>query len=197
LPDRHGQVKQNIANKDPIDALIQDLSASEEKRNQAERQLSEIARNSTAQRQRVIQALVEDVNKHDELINRNLILSKSLDYLTSVARIFSSLRAVEAVDVLIRCIYCGNGMTGSLRQRPTFDALVSLGELAVPRLAESLMSNTDEYGRMNVALCLGNIGGPKARLALNRALRVERSKDVIRHIKWGLATIDGDPSRYW
>lgn len=180
-----------------IQSLIKDLSSQDADRQRAEEELSKLARDSDAQRRIIIEALFNDVSNHPELSNHHVVLSTSLAYWRSVTTIFSSLQAVEAVDVMISCIYCGNGLSGSLSERPAFDALSRMGQLAVPKLAVALRSDPDEYGRMQVALCLGNIGGNSAKKALTDALPAEKNKDVRRHIKWSLATIAGDPSKYW
>ena len=188
---------QTVNREDLVRELIKSLSDRSDKRRAAEQEAIRVAQQSTSQRQKVIQALIEDVNRHDELRNKNAILTHDFDYWSSVTNIFSTLQAVEAVDIMIKCIYCGNGLTGSLSQRPAFDALSKMGELAVPRLSEFLTNDSDDYARAQIALCLGNIGGPRAKKALEHALRVEHNKDVARHIRWGLATIAGDPSKYW
>ena len=164
---------------------------------QAATELLSFANHSNAQRDSMVQALIADVNKHDELNGTHGILFDTLDYWIRVTRIFEQLKATEALDVMIRCIHCGNELTGSQSVRPAFSALTNLGSLAVPKLAAGLRTNPDAYVRSQIALCLGNIGGPEATKALKQALRNERDKEVVHHIKWGLATIAGDPSKYW
>jgi len=164
---------------------------------QAAADLLSFANQSTAQRDSIVQSLIADVNKHDELNGTHAILFDTLIYWIRVTRVFDELKATEALDVMIRCIHCGNEQTGSQNVRPAFSALANLGSLAVPKLAAALRTHPDYYVRSQIALCLGEIGGPEATKALKQALRNERDKEVVHHIKWGLATIAGDPSKYW
>lgn len=177
--------------------LIETLSSrQQEERDQARRKLLGLARESANQRQQVIQQLLLDVQRHNELNGEHAILSSTFDYWFQVTRIFAELKATEAIDLMVRCIHCGNELTGSLNLRPAFDALEEMGPLAVPKLSNSLTHNPNVSARMQIALCLGSIGGPEAKRALKRALRTERNKNVVHHIKWGLAIIAGDPSKY-
>jgi len=160
-------------------------------------ELVQLANQSSSQRELVIRELISDVNRHDDLNGTHPILRDSLAYWMHVTNVFAQLNATEAVDVMIRCIHCGNELSGSLSVRPAFRALEKMGLIAVPKLSDALQKNADPYVRSQIALCLGDIGGPEAKKALRTALRTETDKDVAYHIRWGLATIAGDPSKYW
>jgi hypothetical protein len=161
------------------------------------KELVRLAKRSANDREVIVRELISDVNSHDELDGSHPILSNSFTYWIRVNQIFEELRAVEALDVMIRCIHCGNEMTGSLSVRPAFTALESLGSAAVPKLSDALRTNPNPYARSQIALCLGDIGGAGAKKGLEQALRSEKEREVIHNIKWGLATIAGDPSKYW
>jgi hypothetical protein len=99
--------------------------------------------------------------------------------------------ALEAVDVMIKCIHCGNGYTGNMGEPPASYALVRIGRLAIPKLSEALVHDPNGYKRIKITLCLGRIGGSEAKLALRRALRSEPEKDVRDEIKFVLSEMAG------
>jgi len=195
-----GQVEQShssqttstdLSDQTRIEKLIANLS-SEDQSEQAQRQLLEIANRSTADRDRVVQSLIAGVNTHEELRKQRLILGDSFNYWYHANSIFSALKATEAIDVMIDCIHCGNGMTGSLNVNPAFDALQAMGPLAIPKMSQALREHSQSLVRAHVALCLGVIGGVEARNVLRKALRTETDKYVVRYIKWGLTTLAQD-----
>lgn len=175
-----------------IRQLIADLSRDDQSE-QAESELLAIAKLSTANRDRVVQDLIADVKTHEELNQQQAVLSESFYFWFRATRIFSVLQAAEAIDVMIQCIHCGNEMTGSLNVRPAFDALQSMGGLAVPKLSEALRQHPKSIVRAQAALCLGNIGGSTANEALGDALRSETDPNVIQQIKVGISTIANHP----
>ena len=186
---------QDVADQARIQQLIANLSQ-DHLSGQAQSELLAIAKRSPGNRDRVVQDLLADVDTHDELNQRSLILSKSFDYWFHVTRIFSLLQATEALDVMIQCVHCGNGMTGSLSVQPAFDALQAMGALAVPKLSQALGQHPQNIARGQIALCLGTIGGTEAEKALRHALQTETDEYVIRNIKRGLSTIANNPSQH-
>lgn len=187
-------ISQDAKRQDQVQILASALfTQQDEERLKAEQELIVLAQESKEQRQRVIQGLLEDVDRRNLLDGRHGVLFENeFPYWLSVTDIFAKLRATEALDILIKCIYCGNGYAGSLRRQPAFDALLVMGTSAVPKLSEALLNNPDEYAREQIALCLGTIGGKQAERALKHALRTETNKEVLQHIKIGLQTIDSD-----
>lgn len=150
------------------------------------------AKLSHESRTRVIHLLINDANNQPELDGRHVVLSgETFDYWFQSTQVLAELKATESIDLLIRCIYAGNGLTGSMGHRPAFSALVQIGAPAVPKLSAALLASNDEYARPQVAICLGTIGGRDAERALTRALRKESSNDVIRYIRRGLDMIRG------
>jgi HEAT repeat protein len=180
-------------NQDRVSYLSPKLNAEkDDEREAAQRELIMLAHRSAADRDEIIRGLLKDVEAHDELDGRHAVLAKTFYYWFSVTKIFSELKATEAIDSMIRCIHCGNGYSGSFGDWPAFDALQNLGRLAVPKLSHALTIQPDEYVRSQVALCLGTIGGDEAERALRQARRTETSKDVLNSIKRGLATIENE-----
>lgn len=182
-------------NDNPNNSRIQQLiatlsSAHDGERSAAAQDLATLARVSPEQRERVIKALLDDVEKRGTLDGRHGVLGSEYPYWISVTNLLAEFRATEAIDVLINCIHCGNGYTGSLGHQPAFGALVKLGTLAVPKLSEALLSEPNDYVRGQVALCLGTIGDERAERSLRQALRRETNKDVAEYIKAGIRTID-------
>jgi len=185
---------QEVDDQARIRQLIANLSK-DDLSEKAQSELLAIAKRSTINRDRIVQDLIADVNSHEELRRQQLILNESFYYWYRTVRIFSLLKATEAIDVMIQCIHCGNGMTGSLSVQPAFGALQAMGGLAVPKLSSALREHPNQMVRAYVALCLGTIGGSEAEAALQNALRTETDASVIHHIKLGLATIANNPAK--
>ena len=174
-----------------IEQLMATLSSPrDEARSAAAQELANLARMSPERRERVIKALLDDVEKRGTLDGRHGVLGSEYPYWISVTNLLAELRATEAIDVLIKCIHCGNGYSGSLGHQPAFDALVKLGTSAVPKLSAALLSEPNDYARGQIALCLGTIGDEQAERSLREALRQETNKDVTEYIKAGIRTID-------
>ncbi len=177
---------------DAIKGLIASLHDSNQAA-KAQAQLIVIAKGSPGPRVRVVRLLLNDAASQSELDGRHVILSAEVfDYWFRSAQVFAELKATESIDLLIKCIYAGNGYGGSLGYQPAFSALVQIGAPAIPKLAVALSNRDDEYMRSQVAICLGSIGGSNAERVLARALKKESSADVVRYIKRGLAMIRGD-----
>ena len=172
---------------DRIFGLIASLqSAENSKRENAERELARLALTSSDNRSAVINALLKSVEGIEELNGSHTVLTKSLTYWTSVTSIFAKVKATEAINILIRCVHCSNGYTGTMGEPTASFALIQIGAPAIPQLSEALLTDLNGYKRVKIALCLGRIGGPKARIALRRSLRREPEKDVRERIKFVL-----------
>jgi HEAT repeat protein len=172
---------------DHIEGLINSLQSQEDsKRENAEHELIRLALRSSENRHAVISALLKSVENIDELNGSHTVLAKSFPFWSSVTAILGKVKATEAINVLIRCVHCSNGYTGSLGEPPASMALIEIGAPAIPQLSEALLKDPNGYKRVKIALCLGRIGGSKARLALERALRSETEKDVRDRIEFVL-----------
>lgn len=182
---------QEVANQVRIRQLIASLSKPDQSES-AQNELLEIAKRSTTNRDRVVQDLIADVKSHERLSGQHLVLGELFDYWECATRIFLRLEATEAIEVMIQCIFCGNGI-GRITDTPAFGTLQVMGEKAIPKLSEALGQYPKDIVRGLVALCLGNIGGSEAEKALRNALRTETDANVIREIKRGLSTIANSP----
>src|ERR1051325_4581778 len=85
------------------------------------------------------------------------ILGAKFNYWASVTNIFAELQAIEAIDLLITTIACGNGYTGSLRVEPSMNALVKLGTITVPKLRKAFRREKNKYVRIQLSHCLENL----------------------------------------
>lgn len=170
---------------DRVLTLIASLqSAEDSKREDAERELVKLALSSSDNRVAVINGLLQSVKGIEELNGSHSVITKSLPYWTAATIIFAKVKATEAIPILIRCVHCSNGYTGTMGEPPASIALVQIGAPAVPQLSKALVTDPNGYKRVKLALCLGRIGGSKARAALRRSLRTEPEKDVRAQIKF-------------
>lgn len=113
-----------------------------------------------------------------------------LSHWTSVAAIFGTLKAVEALDLLIGCLDCNSGeASSSAGAYPALRAAIRIGPDAVPKLSAALFSSPDPHIREFAARALSTIGGKDAKAALERASLTEKDQAVTANIKMSLAAI--------
>lgn len=171
-----------------VATLVSSLwSTKDEDRADSEEKIIAFAQKSPAKRELVINKLLSSVNAEKELDGTHTILNTSFLYWKSVTNIFVELNATEAVDVLIRCVQCSNGMTGNFGEPPASVALVRMGKPILPRLSKALGEELDAYKRMKLVLCIARIGGSEAISYLEQALGSETHKDVRNVIKFNLS----------
>jgi HEAT repeat protein len=92
--------------------------------------------------------------------------------------VFGRLKATEAIDLLIERLDWTRVPSSSMSS-PGVDALMVIGQLSVPKLAEALLrTSTSPAVRYYGTVALGEIGGPRARDALNLALKVETERGI-------------------
>lgn len=175
-------VKQDEAGDDKATRLVRELQSDDEvERTRAKKGLRFLARES---RPRVIHELVKLVQGSERKLRTTS--RAHYDAWSFAAELLGKLKATEAVDVLIACIDCNNGMGGlSAHRFPAFRALIMIGSEAIPKLTEAL-SNTRPSTRSRAALALGEIGGSDAKKALEHALLSERHEDVVKSIQIAL-----------
>lgn len=147
--------------------------------------LIEIARQSPEDRAMVIKALAQIVDDPGAPME----LPFASRWHTAV-RLLADLKAVEAIDVLVRNI-CETGQPVviiSLHHRPVFSSIIRIGRPAVPRL---ILALSDDYFsiRREAAYALSAIGGNKAKEALEQAFEIETEEDVLKAISTALTTI--------
>jgi HEAT repeat protein len=106
------------------------------------------------------------------------------------AAILGELRAAEAIDVLVKYLDFTDGIVGfPLANRPAVNALVRIGEPAVPKLISTLLEGEGTRIRINAAEALGFIGDRHAREGLGRAVVSEQDKSVAYEIRRALSLI--------
>jgi HEAT repeat protein len=108
--------------------------------------------------------------------------------------VFGRLKATEAIDLLIERLGWSSGSTSSMSS-PGADALILIGQPSVHKLSEALLrSNASPAVRYYATVALGEIGGPRARDALNLALKVETERGIKRTMEEYLSKLTGSLS---
>jgi HEAT repeat protein len=153
-------------------------------REQAKEELRSLAKESAESRRRVIDESIRLMKSTDAA--QRIPSSAQYDAWRFAAELLGELKATEAVDTLIACIDCNDGIMGlSFHRFPALRALTMIGPEAVPKLTEAL-SDSRPRTRGYAALALGEIGGVEAKAALERALLTEQDPDVIPSIRIAL-----------
>jgi hypothetical protein len=166
------------------------LSEDELVQENARAELINIATESSQGRKVVIDEINSVIEKLD-IEGRMVLDEKTFRFWQNVNIIFRRIKATEAIDILIKYIYCSNGLAdenGS--HHPAEDTLLSFGQTAVPKLSDTLLNSNNPIIKKRVALCLGLIGNHEAKLALQQALKVEADKEVKHYIQLALDTIE-------
>ena len=170
--------------------LVRKLQSDREgERAQAKKGLRLLVQASAQSREQVIRELIKLVRGSEPILRASS--TAHYDAWTYAAELLGQVKAVEALDVLIACLDCNNGMHGLSSYRfPAFRAVIMIGSGAVPKLIDAL-SNSGASTRGRAASALGEIGGADAKKALEQALSSERDEDVIRSIKIALRKRSG------
>lgn len=175
-------VKQDPIGEERVIKLVRQLQSDHEvERAQAKKGLRALARKS---RQQVVQESIKLMQESEPRLR--MTTQAHYDAWRFSAELLGELKATEALDVLIACISCNNGINGLSAYRfPAFRALIMIGPEAVPKLI-SVLSDNDAATRSRAALALGEIGGSDATKALENALVSERDQDVVMSIQIAL-----------
>jgi hypothetical protein len=187
---------QSPVNNEHIRRLIARLSSkSEGERVEARTDLVRLASESPQNRAAVIDGLIRSAETLD-LKNKSGLDIETFEFWAGASQIFSRLKAAEAIDLLIGCINCNCGIDKIPEGfMPAQNTLIEMGTIAVPKLSEALLHDDSGMIRGHVALCLGSIGGPEAKHALERAKQSETNKDVIHTVDLALSAIARRPPR--
>jgi HEAT repeat protein len=173
----------NQADSVQVDTRIRNLKSDDkDEREIAKKEIIELSEKSPAYRQHVIKALMEIVTLsggREELIRnptRFLVWKESVD-------ILGTIKATEAIDLLVDCLDCNSGASGLGPGRyPATVSVIKIGEEAVPKLAAALEGQSAGLRYMAVQ-ALYSIGGDSARKALEKASLRERNKQLAYVIK--------------
>lgn len=96
---------------------------------------------------------------------------------SGAADILGTLRASEAIDVLVECLDCNDGRFGlSVDRFPATRAIVNFGDEAIPLLARTLKGESS-IKKYLAALALHEIAGEKAKEALEKAVSEEHNSE--------------------
>jgi hypothetical protein len=126
-------------------------------------------------RTQVVGALVTAMDKP----NLNLMTNRPNFYLWHYgSELLADLKAVEALDLLIKHLKLNDGSIYPLSHYPAVGALVDMGEIALPRLKDVLRQDPDRLMRRYAAFCVASIGGPSAKRVLREALVSESDQCV-------------------
>jgi hypothetical protein len=163
-------------------SLVKKLQSEREPESKtARRKIRALARRDPNSREQVIRELITFIEGSTE--RRRMEFGSHYVAWEFAVRLVGELRATEAIDDLIGCIDCNDGVGGlSTDGFPALSALISIGKQAVPKLKEALYSDRPRT-RAYAALGLSEIGGKEAKEALEAALRSEHDEEVLRYFR--------------
>jgi hypothetical protein len=152
-----------------------------------------LADQSTETRDRVIQALIDSLEYSADGDDRAFYI---------VSDLLGKLRAVEAIDALVKYIdYQPARMGLSLNSAPAVRGLIRIGEKAVPQIGEALISGKSllhegEYLlRWHAVRALMHIGGDQSKAILRKA-RLEVADDRLKgSIEFALQQIEAKEAK--
>ncbi len=160
-----------------IDPFIDDLYYQDKKiRSIGKTNLLRIAGQSNLFRKSVTDSLVRVLN--DEKL---LTYQKEFRYQTwyDAAQLLGELKAIEAVDLLVEHLdYTGDKKDISLNYYPAIEVLAELIPTSIPKIIKVLSEHKNLTIRINAARCLGLIHNEEARIALLKALSLEKNPKV-------------------
>ena len=170
----------------PLEQLIADLYSKDNPNpRETQSKLLSLARRSPAGRAAVIHRLIEVLEDAHDIMEKGRYQAWY-----NASAILGELRAAEAIEVLVKYLDFSDGVVGfPLANRPAVNALVQIGEPAVPKLSSTLLEAEGTRIRINAAEALGFIGDRHAREALERALVSEKDKSVAYEIRRALSLI--------
>jgi hypothetical protein len=172
--------------------LMSVLASENEAATNAEKDLLELAQQDASARTIVLNEVISatDAKLTKPSADNHLTLWRSAN------RLFQRLHATEAIPLMIKFFWYGDGYGGNgTGHYPGRDSLIVLGVDAVPALSTELVNDPNVKTRIILADCLGNIGGPEARQALLLAKESEKSPEVLYAIELSLDAIARESKR--
>ena len=161
-----------------MSSYVQKLSSSRIEASQAAISLLDVAKESPECRDAVINVVIGALNNAD--LEKD---NSAFNVWATGSAILGKLKAVEAVDLLIAHLDLNDGLfSASMVHQPVVLAMVSMGEVAVPKLAFALKHSPKKRIRLAAAYCLGDIGSSEALGAMKSALSKETEECVRRFI---------------
>jgi hypothetical protein len=174
-----------------ISATLQKLSVphSYDEQQQSLELLRTYANKSGECKKQVIRMLTSAMDKP----NLDLAFDRPSFYLWFYGtKLLAEWKAVETLDFLIAHLDLDDGSPFPLNHHPAVGAVIDMGELALPKLAEVLRANSDLDMRQYAVFCIASIGGPAAGQILNDALSSESDGCIRSFIQASLNAYDND-----
>ncbi len=143
--------------------------------------LLKIACKSNQAKELVIEALTK-VLKDKKL----LTYQKEIRYKTWYQAVYllGELKAVTALDLLVDNLdYTNDQNTTTENYYPALDAIVKIGDVAVPKLAKSLLENKNITIKTNIIRALDKIHTKAARQALEQVVSTEKFSQLQHYIQ--------------
>jgi len=161
-----------------LDKLLHDLRlGNESERVAARTTLLDLSHKSSATRESLIKELLKTVK----------VPIKSVEFMRDPARylewketttLLGLLRAVEAIDALIECLDCNNGVFRlSADVFPATKAIIEIGDKSIPKLSQ-VIKRGSQLKRYLAVVALSQIGGDEAKAVLERAQQIEKDKEM-------------------
>jgi hypothetical protein len=168
-------------------AALQGISSSDNAEAWKSKQaLLEFARKSSASRQQIVRALIDEMDKPDLDLEAQ---PQNYRLWLSGTRLLGEMKATEALDLLISHLNLSNGFhSASMVHQPALGGVIAMGVLAVPKLGTALRENPNRDIRQAAVLCLTEIGGKAAMHELRQAQETETDSCVARFIHISLRT---------
>jgi hypothetical protein len=162
-------------------------SADQRERERAKKSILDFARRSSISRQCVIKKTLKIVTEvsidRDKGAKSFWNSPGRFQEWSDATDILGTLRAMEALDVLIDCLDCNDGRFGlSIGPFPATRAVVKFGDQATQKLEAALQQKPPGI-RVMAVQALHAIGGEKAKSILLEALKRETNKSVIDTIR--------------
>ena len=104
----------------------------------------------------------------------------------NATNLLAKLQATEALDLLIANLGLTDGWSVSVSHYPAIDALIRIGQPAIPKLEFVLHNNSQPHMRKFAVFCISLIGGVRARNALSKALSTESDPCVNKFMRISL-----------
>jgi len=158
--------------KDEIAIVLQNFSSAKTSSEQEhiKNSLLENGKRSDVCRKRIIAAIMEAMDQP----NVDLVRDRSSFYLWHYGtEVLGDLKAVEALDLLIKHLDLNDGTPFPMNHHPALVGVIRMGPVAIPKLNAVLSQSTDRYMRRYAVFCIASIGGPSARKVLEVALKLE------------------------
>jgi len=166
-----------------LDPVLRDLRFGNESEHSAAKDLLiDLSKKSASARALIIEDLLRGIqcpNGSAEFV-RNPTLY--LEW-TRATELIGLIRAEEAIDSLLQCLDCNNGVfLLSPDAFPATRAIIEIGDKAIPNLAREIQTGT-RLKKYLAAVALSEIGGERAKVDLEAAARRTKDKDLAHTIR--------------